>query len=212
MTRYQQMGVVLSVGALACLALNSRLSHTSGWLITPPIQIGTVWTAVDTPLSADVTGPLGSPEAVGYEYRSPLDEKIYFQAFAPTGFESYREPTSFGIFSISAQRQLNLFGPDKPVRAWVLRQPSSPLRVIMYAWLQDKQGHTRIFGSRGMQQGLVERLNIGTQQLQNNSSWCLIRLYTTVPALDINGVQARRNLETVAQAIYKSGLPGGDAL
>lgn len=199
--RRQRLGIALSFFVIVSLLLSYRLQRPAEWLVPAPRQVG-VWEAVETPLSGKVREQLGNPRANSFEYRNPLDERLTCQLIAPRSFEAYREPYPLNLMSITAQRQINLFGPGKPIRAWVLKNNRNGVRVLVYAWLQYPNGETRVFGAGGMHQGNWDRLLLGWQHLTDSGSPCLVRLISIIPSMDTYGAQTRRSVEEVARSLY----------
>lgn len=205
--RVQQLGICLGVFAILSLGLIQRMGRSSDWLLSSPLSIGS-WEAIETPLAQDFLLSLALPKSHGMEFQNPLDERIGCQFIAPRSFEAYREPDMFSFFQISAQRSLPLFGPDKPVRAWVLKVPNQEYRMLCYAWLQSPSGKTYLFGERGIQQGILDRLNLGWSSVVRSEPLCLVRLYSRIAPNDKNGAQARRNMELVAKSLYDFNTKG----
>ncbi|MBB6053983.1 hypothetical protein [Armatimonas rosea] len=206
--RIKQLGVCLAVFAAAAVFLVIRQGRNADWLLTPPLTAGN-WEAIDTPLPQEFLLSLALPKAHGVDYQSPLDEHVTCQLIAPRSFEAYREPDMFSLLQISAQRSIPLFGPDKPIRAWVLKVPNQKFWVLCYAWLQTPSGQTSLFGERGLRQGVLDRLNLGWSSVVRTEPVCLVRLYCRIAANDKNGVQARRNLDLIARSLYEQNTKGG---
>jgi hypothetical protein len=206
--RIQQLGICLGVFALLASLLVYRMGRNSEWLLTAPLTAGP-WEAIETPLSQDFLLRLAMPKNHGVTFRNPLDEQIECQIIAPNSFEAFREPEIFTQFQISAQRSIPLFGPDKPVRAWVLKVPNQDFRILCYAWLQSARGKTTIFGTRGMKPGIMDRFTIGWASVVREEPICLVRLYSRIAPSDTNAVLARRNLELVARKLYDANSGAG---
>lgn len=205
--RLQTLGIFFAGVALLSLFLAYRLNRPAEWLLTPPLQAG-VWEVVETPLSNEVLQQLALPKAMGLEFRNPLDERVTCQLIAPRSFEAYREPAPLSICVITAQKEIPLFGPDRPVRAWILKRPQTKARVMVFAWLQDRAGNTQLFGTSGMSQGALDRVRLGWQGVVSSDTPCLVRLSAIIPPSDTQGIQTRRNIEEVAHAIYTTGKEG----
>lgn len=204
------LGIVLTVTAATCLLLEYRLKRVGGWTPTLPVTIGT-WEAVTVPLTEDARNALGGAPTENREYRNPLEDHVAVQVVVPKSFDAYREPAELTKdFMVSAQRVVPLFGPEKPVRAWIWKpRYSDKGRVMMLCWIQERSGSTRLFGLRGLQQTFTERLQISLSSLASQPDRCIIRLYTFVHSADTMGVQARRNLEEVARGIYAESTRTG---
>jgi hypothetical protein len=209
MPRFVRLGVVLGISAVLFLGVAFRMSQRSAWLLKSPDKVNEIWVAVDTPLASDLRATLANPEAYGREYHNPFDEQITFQCISPGSFEAYREPPVFSLYALSAQRELAVLGPDKnkPVRAWILKRRDG-LRVLMYAWLQSKSGEVRLFGTSSAHQNILDRFEMGMNTLTQKEPWCLVRLFTIIPATDENATQTRQSLDAIARAIYETGRSG----
>jgi len=206
--RRQRLGLVFGGLAVLCGLLSYRMNRPAEWLLTPPETAG-IWEVVETPLLNEVLQQLALPKAMGLEFRNPLDERVTCQLIAPRSFEAYREPAPLSLCAITAQREIPLFGPNRPVRAWILQRPQTKSRMMVFAWLQDREGNTKLFGTRGMNQGILDRLNLGYQSVLAREAPCLVRIFAIIPPSDTQGIQTRRNLEEVAKAIYSAGKAGG---
>ena len=206
--RRQRLGIVLSFIAAVSVLLSYLMHRNVEWLASAPPQLG-VWEAVETPLTGLAKEQLGNPRVTSLEYRNPLDERLTCQLIALRSFEAYREPYPLNMMSITAQRQLLLFGPDKPVRAWVLKNKRNGIRVLVYAWLHYRSGNTRVFGASGMHQGNWDRLVLGWQQVTDSEAPCLIRLIAIIPSNDTHAAQTRRSMEEVAQGLYAANTRQG---
>ena len=201
-TRIKHMGILLGITALVSLIVIVRQSQNNRWLPESPLMIDS-WEAVDLPFSQEYLLRLAMPNAREIEFRNPLDERVSCEFIAVRSFESYREPDLFVALNVSAQRSLPLFGPENPVRAWVLKSPRSEGRLMVFTWLQSPSGKTRIYGERGIQQGFPERLRFGWSGITSTEPQCIVRLFTAIAPTDKKGIQARRNLERIALGLYK---------
>lgn len=207
--RHQRLGIALGVIAVVSGLLLSRMQRPVVWLASAPPQIG-VWEAVETPLSGMVMNQLSNPKISAWEYRNPLDERLTCQLIAPHSFEAYREPYPLNLMTITAQRQVLPFGPNKPVRAWVLKNKKNGVRVLVYSWLHYRSGNTRLFGVGGIHQGNWDRLVLGWERVFESEPPCLVRLIAIIPSMDTQGTQTRRSLEEVARGIYLANAPRGE--
>jgi hypothetical protein len=200
--RIKSMGILLLFLVLIMSIILARQNRTSKWLLEAPITVDS-WNVSEIPLSQETLGILGGAHTKGLEFSNPLDERVRCQFIAPHSFESYREPDLFSQLQISAQRSLPLFGPDKFVRAWILKVPNTEQRLLVYAWLQSPRGSTTLFGDRSMEPNFLERLRLNGLDLIRNEPICLARLYVNIASSDKNGAQARRTLDRIAHSIYK---------
>ena len=203
--RLRRAGIGLIIVALFTIGISLRNSNHTDWLLEPPISLG-AWSLTQTSLSDEFLGKLTHPKSLGFEYNNPLDEKISGQLISPHSFEAYREPDDFQKFHISAQRSLPLFGSDKPLRAWILKTEPSQRRLLVYSWLQTPQGATYLYGTRGLHQSLMDRLYLSGMGLMRTEPQCLVRLYMPISPSDKNGLQARKSLDAIAQALYQKNL------
>jgi hypothetical protein len=205
--RIQRLCLLLGLVAAINIFLLVRTENSNSWLLEPPLEVG-AWKVVDTPLPQAYIARLAQPKAKGVEFQNPLDERVNCQLISVRSFESYREPDLFLTLGISAQRQLMIPGTDKPLRAWVLKVPRQQGRILTYAWLQNSEGQTSLFGEQGMEQSLLDRFRLGCASLWRRDDLCLVRLYTVIAPGDTNGAQARRNLDQVAKALYEHNIGG----
>jgi hypothetical protein len=165
------------------------------------------WTATDVPLDAKTLTELGTPKVHGRRYTNPFGEHVDAHVIAAASIESYHEPAfcmaGYG-YTQTAQRILYPFGPGKPVRAIVLRNNTSGQRILLYFWVQDQKGATSTQGSFRAYQDYAPRLNLGVRVAVEGDQSCIIRAYTQVHLADPDGRQARRNMNTVSQALYQA--------
>jgi hypothetical protein len=172
-----------------------------------------MWTATDVPLDAKTLSELGTPKVHGRRYTNPFGEHIDSHVIAAASIESYHEPAfcmaGYG-FTQTAQKILYPFGSGKPVRAIILRRNTTGERILLYFWVQDQKGATSTQGSFRAYQDYVPRLNLGFKVAVDGDQSCIIRAYTQIHPADPNGRQARRNMNSVAQALYQALKKGSN--
>lgn len=199
--RFVGAGAVLAVAAALCLSASARIAGAGRWLPEPPVAIG-AWEATSIALSGEARSAMGNPPTIGREYRNPLDERITVHLIGPSSFDAYREPPVLHqYYQIAAQRDLPLFGPDARVRAMVWKGRYDPnVRLIMYAWIQESDGGTRLFEPGGLQ-SFSRRLGIGSAAALRGRDSCIVRLTAEILETDPTGAQTRRNLDEVARGL-----------
>jgi hypothetical protein len=165
------------------------------------------WSATDVPLDAKTLSELGTPKVYGRRYTNPFNEHVDAHVIAAASIEAYHEPAfcmaGYG-YTQTAQKILYPFGPGKKVRAIILRNNTTEQRVLLYFWVQDQHGSTSTQGSFRAYQDYVPRLNLGLKVAVESNQSCIIRAYTQIHPADPDGRQARRNLDSVAQALYSA--------
>ena len=200
----RRLGIVLAVTALIMVFVGIRLSNRGQWLPNAPDQIG-AWTASDMPMSPAALQLLGSPPAYGRRYTNPFSERVEAHIIATASFDAYHEPaicmSGYG-FNLTAEKQLPLFGKDKNVRAMILKNETDGQRILMYYWIQYKDGTTSTRGNLRDFRDVFPRLTVGLTTTISGTQNCIVRVYTQVHPADVQGVQARRNMNEVCRALY----------
>ena len=210
---FRPLIIAFAVTTILALFISTRLSHQGQWL--PPIPDTITkgdWSATDVPLDAKTLKELGTPKVYGRRYSNPFDEHIDAHVIAATSIESYHEPAfcmaGYG-YTQTAQKILYPFGPGKRVRAIILHSNTTGQRILLYFWVQDQNGGTSTRGSFRAYQDYVPRMNLGFKVALDGNQSCIIRAYTLIHPADTDGRQARRNMDTVTQALYDSLKKGG---
>lgn len=206
MTRpYRFVGIVFSLTALLVLFIGYRLGQRGRWYPDLPGDTG-VWTMTETPMPDSAVAVLGNPRTRGARYMNPFNEKVEAHLITTSNFESYKEPAmcmaDYG-YTLTGEKQINLFGGDGSVRALVLRNDADGIRIVMYYWIQSVNGHTETRGSIRDNRDVFPRLTSGFSATFGGSQNCIVRVYTQIHPADNQGRQARRNLNEVALAIHK---------
>jgi hypothetical protein len=121
-----------------------RFTQAGEWLPHPPSQIGD-WSAEEESVPQETMALLGNPKALGFNYRTPLNERIQVSMVAAGPFENYHDPTvcvGEGAFRLTASRTFPLDGPGSgKVRAMIFKhRAQSRLRIVMYYWQQNRDG------------------------------------------------------------------------
>jgi hypothetical protein len=221
---FRPLILAFAITTLLALFIGSRLSRQGQWLPPIPDEIARgAWTATEVQIDAKTLAELGTPKVHGRRYTNPFEEYVDAHVIAAASIESYHEPAfcmaGYG-YTQTAQKILYPFGPGKKVRAIVLRSNSTGQRILLYFWVQDQHGATSTQGSFRAYQDYVPRMNLGFKVAVNGNQSCIIRAYTQIHPADPDGRQARRNLDSVAQALYEAlrkgandtGAPSKDAL
>jgi hypothetical protein len=204
--QHRVLGVILSVTAVIVLFTVYRFSQRGTWLPEPPAQFGP-WEATEMPLSRSAQQMLGDAPVAGRRYTNPFNERVEVHIIATASFDAYREPAmmhSSSGFSLTAEKRIPLFGKDNYVRAMVLKSGADSQRVLMYYWLQYRDGRTTTRGNLDDYRDAFPRLTIGATTLLDGQQTCIVRAYTQIHPADTKGIQARRNLNEVARALYAS--------
>jgi hypothetical protein len=77
------------------------------------------------------------------------------------------------------------------------------VRILLYYWVQNKGGRTESRGSVRSSNGAFPRVTHGVKSTFGGAENVIVRVYSQVHPADQQGKQARRNLNEIAQAIYK---------
>jgi hypothetical protein len=211
---FRPLIIAFLITTVLALFIATRLGKQGQWLPPIPNEIASgAWTATDVPLDAKTMAELGTPNVYGRRYTNPFDEHIDAHVIAAASIESYHEPAfcmaGYG-YTQTAQKILYPFGPGKKVRAIILRNNTTGQRVLLYFWVQDQKGETSTHGSFRAYQDYVPRMNLGLKVAVDGDQSCIIRAYTLIHPADPDGRQARRNLDSVAQALYSALKKGGN--
>ena len=201
-----RLGFVLSLTAALVLFIGYRFSQRGKWLPEPPTQIDG-WTAIDMPLSQNAVELLGGAPTKGRRYTNTFNEKVEAHAIATASFDAYQEPSLLqpgSGFSLTAEKRIPLFGKDRYVQAMILKSNNDGQRVLMYYWLQYRDGQTNTRGTLRDYRDVFPRLTVGFHSLTDGQQSCILRAYTQIHPADTLGVQARRNLNEVARGLYES--------
>ncbi len=205
---FRPLIITLAITTVLALFIGTRLGRQGQWLPPIPNDIARgAWTATDVPLDTKTLTELGTPKVHGRRYTNPFGENIDAHVIAAASIESYHEPAfcmaGYG-YTQTAQKILYPFGPGKKVRAIILRRNTTGQRILLYFWVQDQKGATSTQGSFRAYQDYVPRLNLGFKVAVDGDQSCIIRAYTQIHPADPNGRQARRNLDSIAQALHEA--------
>lgn len=210
---FRPLIIAFAVTTVLALFIGTRLGQQGQWLPPLPDNIAKGdWSATDVPLDARTLAELGTSKVYGRRYTNAFDEHIDAHVIAAASIESYHEPAfcmaGYG-YTQTAQKTLYPFGAGKKVRAIILRNDTSGQRILMYFWVQDQQGGTSTQSSFRAYQDYVPRMKLGFSAALEGDQRCIIRAYTLIHPADPDGRQARRNLDTVSQALYAALKKGG---
>lgn len=204
--RHRILGLTIAVTAILAGYVNWRFEHRGEWLPNPPDQIGP-WAATDMPLSRNALNLLGDAPTQSRSYLNPFKEKVEAHVIATASFDAYHEPGLMQPghgFSLTAEKEIPLFGKDKRVRAMILKSDVEGQRVLMYAWTQYESGEVVVGRDLNDYRDIYPRLTVGMQTVLDRRQTCIVRAYTQIHPSDPLGVQARRNLNEVATGLYES--------
>jgi hypothetical protein len=200
---FRVLGAIFGVTALLILFVGLRLAQRGRWLPTVPPEIG-AWTLSEKPLARTDLQPLGVPNSHGWVYSNLFDEEVEVQLISTSAYESYLDPKiamqAYGL-ALTAEERYPLFGDDGSVRALMFRRPDGR-RTLMYYWVQFKSGKTNARDSLKQSRDFIPRLRLGFGSALDGTQNCIIRAFTKVHPADIQGLQARRNLNEICLNIH----------
>ena len=198
---------VFCVFAALTLFCAYRLSVRGHWLPTAPLEISRIWEATELPLPPSALAQIGFAPTQGYRYSNLFGERVEAHLISTPTFDAYRDPpiclSGYG-YSLTGEKTLPLFGPGKEVRALVLRNDATGDRILMYYWIQYKNGKTLTGNNLRGGQNVFPRFSLGLSSILRSDENCIVRAYTQVHPRDTKGHQARRNLEQICRALYDS--------
>ena len=204
---FRLVSALFAVTAALTIFIGIRADHQGQWLPSVPDSIDQIWTAIDMPIDHLTLARLGHPRALGRQYGNLFQEHVGVNVIAAASIDAFHEPTicmaGYG-YSLTAQKYIPLFGPDKPIRAMILRSDTTGQRILLYYWVQDQFGKTTTQSSFRAYQEYGYRLRHGLNATINGRQSCIVRVYTAIRPADLLGRQARRNLDTVSHALYEA--------
>jgi hypothetical protein len=201
---FRVLGAVFSVTALLVLLVGVRLAQRGRWLPEVPPEIG-AWTVSEKPLSRIELGQYGYPNTRGWSYKNAFNEEVEVQLISTSSFESYLDPRiAMGNFNygVTAERRFPLFGKDGSVRALLFRRPDGN-RALLYHWIQYKSGRTNSRDSIRQSRDFLPRLRLGVGATVDGTQNCIVRVSTKIHQADIQGLQARRNLNEICLKLHE---------
>jgi hypothetical protein len=196
-----------------------RFTYAGLWLPSIPDKIG-YWEGLDSPVPEAVLRGLGNPppKAVGRQYVSPFQERVFATFVTAGSFDNYHDPTvcvpSNG-FLLTGRK---LFAQDGPngekgaIRAMIFKRNDpkyGDVRILMYYWQQNRRGETATEARMGNYRDLSARFNTGYGTVVRGNQNVLVRVYTFLAPDDPKGVQAQRNVEEISRALYHHLLKEG---
>ncbi len=226
--------LLLVTGALGVF-IENRMNRAGDWLPPLPKTVGD-WTGRDIPIPKASLHILGDPKAEARTYRSSFGETVSVSTVAAGSFEAYHEPTVCMVgmgFAASAEKLLPIAPPDivnvaaAPVgaangaplavapsrqnyRALVFSNDQTEQRLLMFYWLQSRDGTTDTTRRMGTYRDIAARLQTGWGAVALGRQTVIVRVLTSIAPDDVNGAQARRNVRALADATYAaiaSGAP-----
>lgn len=199
---------IIAVTAFFGLFMNYRMARAGDWLPSLPFKIGVdEWSGTDAPLPESMIEGLGNPKTEGRIYGNPFGEVVIVNIVAANSFNAYHEPTvcsaAYGFY-LKAEKKLAFSGKNTPVRAMMMRNDNLGARIIMYYWMQHRDGSTDIDRRMGNYRDIAARLRTGVMATVQGRQTCLVRVYAEVPQDDLNGAQTHRNVSGIAHTLYKT--------
>lgn len=204
MRPFRILALILGVTAFLILFIGFRLSQRGRWLPDAPERFG-VWQVTEKPLAQGALMQLGNPKTQGRVYENPLEEKVDVHIISTSDYQSYLDPQhAMGSYeySVTAEKRYNLFGPDGQVRALVFKNGKDQRRYLMYYWIQNRDGSTNTRDSLQQDRDFIPRLRLGLSATFSGTENCIVRTFTPLNPADINGAQARRNLNEVCMGLH----------
>ncbi|MDX1933063.1 MAG: hypothetical protein SFU56_10700 [Capsulimonadales bacterium] len=198
--------VVFGVTAILLFVIGIRLQQRGRWLPELPTEIGS-WIGARKDVPRIALEALGNPLSRGVEFSNVFEERVQAQVFATSDFESYLDPKVFMAryrYGLTAQREIPLFGKDGGVRGLVFRGVEGNDRVLMYYWVQYRDGRTSATESLTQKEDLLTRVRLGAEATLRGTENCVVRVWVSILPNDRNGVQSRRNMDEVCRAIHDS--------
>jgi EpsI family protein len=207
-TPYVRLMVVFLVLAIACIFIDYRLQKAGDWLPAIPETIG-YWTSTARPLQEEELTILGRPKYLSREYTSPVGDPVQVIILAANSMDAYHDPRSCSLglgYALTAEKVKPLQGAGN-VRAMVFRNGDK--RVIMYYWLQDREGGLSPEGAIRYDLGArLASIRSVLNTAATGRQTCIVRVHAPVSDTDPRGARARRNVEAIALEICKA-MRGG---
>ncbi len=199
---------LLAATLLLALFTSYRMSRAGDWLPPIPFNLDAGgWTGREAPLNASTLGILDNPKSEGRIYQNPFGEWVSVSVISAESFEAYHEPTvcsaGYGFF-LRAESRPVIGRPGTHVRAMMLKNDRSGTRILMYYWLQNKDGSTDTEKRMGNYRDLAARFRTGMGAVARGDRTCLVRVFAIVPPGDVNGAQTHRNVWQIARAVYQT--------
>jgi hypothetical protein len=205
-SRFRNLGILLVLTSALSFIITIRLSQRGHWLPKSPDAIG-AWTATDMPIPASTMASLGTPPAYGRSFVNPFNERVEYHVIATASFAAYHEPAmcmaGYG-YTMTAEKQLPVFGNKLPVRALILKNDTTKQRVLLYYWVQHQDGSLGDASGMTDHRQALPRIMVGMQDTISGSQSCIVRAYTEIHPSDPMGIQARRNLNEICTTLYNT--------
>ena len=204
------LGGILGVTAALVFFIGFRLSQRGNWLPDTPERLG-VWLMTEKPLTRQALQQLGNPDARGRTYENPFEEKVDVHVISTTDYQSYLDPQfTMGAYeyTVTAEKALPIFGTNSPIRALIFKSGKDQRRYLMYYWIQNQDGSTNIRDTLKRDRDFAPRLLLGLGATFSGTQNCIVRVFTPLSPADINGAQARRNLNEVCIGLHDFWIKG----
>ena len=204
-TLCRRLSVLISITAVLTVLIAIQLSRQRVWLPTMPLSLG-AWNASEVPLDRVTLAALGEAHAQGYRFTNPFGERVEVQIVATDTYAAYHDPPVcqpvFGNVK-TAFKTMYVLGPAHPVQGLVIQNQNEGARMLMYYWVQYKDGSIGGADAPTLQQdGLPQRLAVGWDKTRHISPSCVVRLFTSINPDDNMGLQARRSLDEISGRVY----------
>ncbi len=196
---------IFIVVALIGQFMDYRMEQAGEWLPPFPLKIGW-WSSSDQYISKTDLAILGNPKYMARVYTDPLGDMVSVSVFSASSMSTYHDPRSCSLgmgYTMTAQMP-KLLNPGGPyARAMVFHRNNQ--RVIMYYWLQNRDGS--VFTKGAIRHDLMTRLSsipIIFNSVLTGRQTCVIRVYASIPPGDADGVRTRNNVAFFAHQVYQA--------
>lgn len=198
---------LLAVTGLLGLWVMWRFQVAGSWLPTLPDRVGD-WTGEETPLPEHALRLLGGPKATARVYTNPLGERVAVNLVAAGSFDAYHDPTICypGLgYNQTAERIVAAEPPGegdgREFRVMVFRSAARRDAVVMFYWLQRRDGTTSTDMRGGATGDFPGRLRTGISTALFGRQTVIVRVLTISPPHEKTGGQAVRNVREVSEAV-----------
>lgn len=229
----KKLTALLFVTGVLGLFIEHRMNRAGDWLPPLPKSVGD-WTGQTVPIPKASLHILGDPKAEARVYHSSFGETVSVSTVAAGSFEAYHEPTVCMVgmgFAASAEKLLPITPPDaanvaappaptsgvhslalppsrQNYRALVFSNDQTGQRLLMFYWLQSRDGTTDTTRRMGTYRDIAARFQTGWGAVALGRQTVIVRVLTAISPDDVNGAQARRNVRALADATYAAIASG----
>jgi hypothetical protein len=197
---------LLVITGLFGVFVTLRLRHAGQWLPALPDRIGE-WKGADTKLPDAALDLLGRPKATARVYTNPLGEKVAVNLVAAGSFDAYHDPTICypGLgYNQTAEKLLPMkvgTGDGHEFRAMVYRGAKNGDGVVMFYWLQHRDGGTDTDARLGTSHDAAARLRTGFLTIVGGHQTVIVRVLTLMPPGAATGAQEVRNVRAISEGV-----------